>query len=57
MAHYKLVPLIEDGLISLKENLLNVNPKGKPFLRNICMALDDRLWTKEPKSQMFSYSI
>ena len=57
MAHHKLIPLIEDGLISLKENLLNVNPKGKPFLRNICMALDERLWTKEPKSQMFSYSI
>jgi oxygen-independent coproporphyrinogen-3 oxidase len=57
MAHHKLVPLIEDGLISFEENLLNVNPKGKPFLRNICMAFDERLWEKEPKSQMFSYAI
>ena len=57
LAHYKLVPLIDDGLISLVENQLTVKPQGKPFLRNICMAFDERLWEKAPKSQMFSYAI
>lgn len=57
MAYHKLIPLIEDGLLSLQENELNVKPEGRPFLRNICMAFDERLWEKEPKSQMFSYAI
>ena len=35
--------LMEDGLISLNKDLLVVDEKGKPFLRNICMALDYRL--------------
>lgn len=57
MAHHKLVPLIDDGLILLVENQLTVKPEGKPFLRNICMAFDEHLWEKAPKSQMFSYAI
>lgn len=35
--------LMEDGLISLNQDLLIVDERGKPFLRNICMALDYRL--------------
>lgn len=57
IAHHKLIPLIEDGLISLEENLLNVNPKGKPFLRNICMAFDERIHGKKTKNQLFSNAI
>ncbi|WP_316738811.1 oxygen-independent coproporphyrinogen III oxidase [Pedobacter aquatilis] len=56
-AHHKLVPLIDDGLIDLNENKLVVKNIGKPFLRNICMAFDERLWEKKPSFQMFSYSI
>jgi len=56
-AYYKLATLIDDGLISISENQLTVNPAGKPFLRNICMAFDERLWEKTPESQMFSYAI
>ncbi|MDN3586018.1 oxygen-independent coproporphyrinogen III oxidase [Pedobacter aquatilis] len=55
--HHKLAPLINDGLIYLSENRLIVNNSGKPFLRNICMAFDERLWEKTPATQMFSYSI
>lgn len=55
--HHKLVPLINDGLIELSENRLIVNNSGKPFLRNICMAFDERLWKKTPATQMFSYAI
>ncbi|MFC3559183.1 oxygen-independent coproporphyrinogen III oxidase [Pedobacter jamesrossensis] len=55
--HHKLVPLIEDGLVSLNENQLNVTLKGKAFLRNICMAFDERLWEKETNNQIFSIAI
>ncbi len=55
--HHKLVPLINDGLIGLSENKLIVNNAGKPFLRNICMAFDERLWEKTPATQMFSNAI
>lgn len=38
-----LSELKEDGLISLDQGLIKVDEIGKPFLRNICMALDYRL--------------
>lgn len=53
----KLKPLAEDGLVTLGYYTLTVTPLGKRFLRNICMALDARLWAKQPKSQLFSMAI
>lgn len=46
--------LAQDGLILLSDDHLEVTPLGKRFLRNICMALDARLWANQPKTQLFS---
>ncbi|OKS87519.1 oxygen-independent coproporphyrinogen III oxidase [Mucilaginibacter polytrichastri] len=46
--------LADDGLIELNSGELSVTQSGKRFLRNICMALDARLWADKPSSQLFS---
>lgn len=46
--------LAEDGLVVLSAFELSVTPLGKRFLRNICMALDARLWENQPTTQLFS---
>ncbi|MEZ4885752.1 MAG: oxygen-independent coproporphyrinogen III oxidase [Chitinophagales bacterium] len=50
----RLKPMIEDGLLSTDDFQLKVNQIGKPFIRNICMALDSRYWAKQPNKQLFS---
>src|SRR5665213_315859 len=50
----RLKSLADDGLVKLSAAGLIVNPVGKPFLRNICMAMDARQWRAEPSSQQFS---
>lgn len=47
----------KDGLISLTPFHLKVLPAGRPFLRNICMALDAKLWLKQPGQQVFSKTV
>jgi len=47
----------KDALITLGSNYLRVLQKGKPFVRNICMALDERLWKSKPKTQLFSNTV
>lgn len=46
--------LAEDRLLIIGEGSIIVTPLGKRFLRNICMALDARLWADQPNSQLFS---
>ncbi|AYL95141.1 oxygen-independent coproporphyrinogen III oxidase [Mucilaginibacter celer] len=53
----RLQPLADDGLIELNSWGLKVTPTGKNFLRNICMALDARLWANKPATQLFSMAI
>ncbi|MCC8424909.1 oxygen-independent coproporphyrinogen III oxidase [Mucilaginibacter sp. UR6-11] len=53
----RLQPLADDGLIELNSWGLKVTEKGKPFLRNICMALDQRLWADKPNTQLFSMAV
>lgn len=43
-----------DGLVIIHENSLEVTLKGKRFLRNICMAMDSRMWANQPQTQLFS---
>ena len=43
-----------DGLVILTGTELKVTVLGKRFLRNICMALDVRLWANQPQTQLFS---
>jgi oxygen-independent coproporphyrinogen-3 oxidase len=50
----KLAEPAADGLVILGKHCVTVTPKGLPFLRNICMALDARLARKQPDSLLFS---
>lgn len=52
-----LEEMIADGLVEVSENELKVTEKGKPFVRNICMAFDLRLKRKIPNKQLFSLTI
>ncbi|RKR83567.1 oxygen-independent coproporphyrinogen-3 oxidase [Mucilaginibacter gracilis] len=53
----RLETIAQDGLIVLNPSGLKVTPVGKRFLRNICMAIDARLWAHQPTTQLFSMSI
>ena len=63
--HFKEVPEVlnqlqemkNDGLVTFKKNGIKVTPAGKPFVRNICMALDLRLKRKTPPTELFSMTI
>jgi len=43
-----------DGLLRRHPYRLEVTPKGRPFIRNICMALDARYWRNQPEGSLFS---
>lgn len=53
----RLQPFADDGLVELDRSGLSVTLLGKGFLRNICMAIDARLWADKPDSQLFSMAI
>lgn len=53
----KLKEMENDGLISVSPFHLEVKEAGKPFIRNICMAMDARLWRNQPKTAIFSQTI
>ena len=46
-----------DGLVCLSEDSIFVRSEGRPFLRNVCMALDARLWNQQPQTQLFSTTV
>lgn len=47
----------EDELIDLSRNKLKVNQKGKPFIRNVCMAFDPYLASQKTVNKVFSQTI
>jgi oxygen-independent coproporphyrinogen-3 oxidase len=53
----RLTELEKDGLVDIQSGSVTVTEKGRPFIRNICMAFDARLWRKLPQSQLFSNAI
>ncbi len=53
----KLKEMEEDGLLSINDTSIQVTEKGKPFVRNICMAFDLRLLRNKPKTQLFSMTV
>lgn len=53
----RLDEMISDGLVEVKSKSLKVTQEGKPFLRNVCMAFDARMWRKQPDEQIFSKTI
>jgi len=46
-----------DGIISRSPYQVKVNPSGRPFLRNICLPLDDHYWQRQRETQTFSQAI
>jgi oxygen-independent coproporphyrinogen-3 oxidase len=58
--HQVLVGLAEmqqDGLIDIQNDSMQVTEKGKPFVRNLCMAFDLRLKRKAPQTALFSMTV
>ncbi|WP_179352567.1 oxygen-independent coproporphyrinogen III oxidase [Winogradskyella vidalii] len=46
-----------DGLLQFESKQVIVTEKGKPFIRNICMAFDVLLQRKKPNTKLFSMTI
>ena len=53
----ELSEMEKDGLVVLGDKSITITDKGKPFVRNICMALDLRLKRKAPKTKLFSMTV
>lgn len=46
-----------DGLIVITNHSLTVTEKGKPYIRNICMAFDLRMNRNKPETKLFSMTV
>ena len=57
MAMSRLKEMAEDQIVDLDDDTIRVHDHGKPFIRNVCMALDARMWRKKPETTLFSSTI
>ncbi len=55
--HEFLADMIQDGLVSIEGRKLKLLPLGRPFLRNACVALDQRLRQRQPTTKVFSQAL
>jgi len=46
-----------DGLVEIDSNYLKITEKGRPFVRNVCMAFDMRMQRNKPEIQLFSMTV
>ncbi len=46
-----------DGILVRSPYRIEVTTAGKPFLRNICLPLDDHYWQRKPEGSTFSQAI
>lgn len=53
----RLGEMASDGLVTITDGCLKVSEKGRPFVRNICMAFDLHLQRKAPETKLFSMTI
>lgn len=53
----KLGEFEKDGLINILPQGIEILEKGRPFVRNICMTFDARLWRNQPHTQIFSSTV
>ncbi|NJK82882.1 MAG: oxygen-independent coproporphyrinogen III oxidase [Saprospiraceae bacterium] len=54
----RLRPLAEDNMVEIGNNYIEVLDDGKPFIRNICMALDDYVANQHQRREnIFSQAI
>ena len=54
---HSLKEMFQDGLIEFDSNFLKITERGKPFVRNVCMAFDRRLQKNKPETQLFSMTV
>ncbi|WP_103069412.1 oxygen-independent coproporphyrinogen III oxidase [Aquimarina sediminis] len=52
-----LTELEADGLLEIDDYHIQVTEKGRPFVRNICMAFDLRLQRSKPETMLFSMTV
>ncbi|MCY1520205.1 Oxygen-independent coproporphyrinogen III oxidase [compost metagenome] len=55
--HKRLSSLISDGIVEVDDNQVIVTHLGQSFLRNVCMAFDERFWAQQPTQQVFSETV
>ncbi|TDS16292.1 oxygen-independent coproporphyrinogen III oxidase [Sphingobacterium paludis] len=53
----RLKPLEQDGLVEIKGSMVQATTLGGSFLRNICMAFDQRLHRAQSTEKVFSQAI
>lgn len=53
----RLQELAKDDLVLVTDDGITVTEKGKPYIRNISMALDLKLQRKKPDTQLFSMTV
>ncbi|MGB5818941.1 MAG: oxygen-independent coproporphyrinogen III oxidase [Saonia sp.] len=53
----RLGEMQEDGLLEITSNTLKILEKGRPFVRNVCMAFDLYLHKNRPETQLFSMTV
>ncbi|MFS4456047.1 oxygen-independent coproporphyrinogen III oxidase [Maribacter sp. 2304DJ31-5] len=53
----RLSEMRQDGLLEITEDQIKITEKGRPFVRNVCMAFDLRLHEKAPETRLFSMTV
>ncbi|MEH6763323.1 MAG: oxygen-independent coproporphyrinogen III oxidase [Aequorivita antarctica] len=53
----KLKEMEDDGLVKIGVTKIQITEKGRPFVRNICMAFDVLLKRNQPDTQLFSMTV
>ncbi|WP_437372665.1 oxygen-independent coproporphyrinogen III oxidase [Maribacter litoralis] len=53
----RLKELEDDGIVTIAEGSLTITEKGRPFVRNVCMAFDLPLQEKKPNTRLFSMTV
>ena len=56
VARFRLDDMETDGMVVLGEKSVSVTEIGVPYLRNICMAFDARLWRSDSLSKAYNVS-
>ena len=52
-----LAEMESDGLLQIYPTALKITEKGRPYVRNVCMAFDVLLQRSQPETQLFSMTI
>ena len=53
----RLTEMVQDGLVNIDNSRITISEKGKPFVRNACMAFDLSLFDRTSTEGIFSKTI